>query len=54
MFYFYRVDLNVFIEDVVGIVSEFVKEGKVWYFGLLEVLFDMICKVYKEFFVSVV
>lgn len=54
LLYLYRVDLNVLVEEVVGVVGELIKEGKVCYFGLFEVLLIMLCKVYVEYLVIVV
>lgn len=53
-FYQYCFDLNVLIEDVVEIVKVLIQEGKVKYWGLLEVSVRIICCVYVVFFVIVV
>lgn len=45
-FYQYCVDLNVLMEDVVGVVCDFIQEGKVKYFGMCEVGVKVICDVY--------
>lgn len=37
LYYQYRVDPNVPIEDVAGAMKDLIKEGKVKYFGLSEV-----------------
>lgn len=54
LFYQYCVDLNVLIEDVVGIVSDLIVEGKVGYFGLFEVSVVIVCCVYVVQLVIVV
>lgn len=54
LLYQYCVDLQVFIEDVVGVIQDLMIEGKVLYWGLCEMGLKMFCCVYVVLLVIVV
>ncbi len=54
LLYLHRIDPQVPVEDVAGLVSELVREGKARHFGLSEVAPDTLRRAHKEFPVTAV
>lgn len=54
LYYVYWIDFIILIEEIVEVMVELVKEGKVCYLGLSECFFELLKRVCNVYFIFVV